>query len=249
MPLNTLIDTAIGKGLDYLAVTDHMDRDFIYCVNNKEVAQLDLPAYAAAMRAAKERYAGKIKLAFGIECGYSADSLPISKKELCQYDYDVIINSVHTVKNEDIYDPVYYEGKTKDQIFLPYIEALSESLDADYPFDIIGHIGYIARKAPFPFVYADYDGLFDAIFKKIIQKGKCMEVNSHVKFAPVDFFPGADLVKRYRELGGELVTFSSDAHQAERVAEKYGLVTGMLKQLGFKYVAGYMRRKPEMYAI
>ncbi|MDR3263159.1 MAG: histidinol-phosphatase HisJ family protein [Clostridiales bacterium] len=249
MPLDDLISTAVRLGLSYLAVTDHMDRDFLFCKNAKSVRQLDLPAYAAAIDKAKKVYGGKIKLAFGIECGYSKASEIMCRDELKDYDFDVIINSVHSVNDEDIYIESYYKNKTKDEILLPYIRAIDESLDIEMPYDIVGHIGYIARKAPYPFEYADYDGLFDKIFKKIIQKGKCLEINSHVKFAKADFFPGISLIKRYRELGGELITFSSDAHQTFRVAEKYPLIAETAKALGFKYFAAYLSHKPEMYLI
>ncbi|MDR2047333.1 MAG: histidinol-phosphatase HisJ family protein [Clostridiales bacterium] len=251
MPLDLLIQTAVSLKLDYLAVTDHLDRDFLFCENPKPVPQLDIAAYAKAVSAAKIKYAGQIKLAFGIECGYSRQTEKMCRDELSRYEYDIdlIINSVHTVENQDVYVESYYDGKTKDEIFLPYIRAIRESLDIDMPYDIVGHIGYIARKAPFQFKYADYDGLFDDIFRKMIEKGKCLEINSHVKTAETDFFPGADLIKRYRELGGELITFSSDAHQPTRVAEKYSLVAKTAKELGFNFFACYLKHKPEMYPI
>jgi histidinol-phosphatase (PHP family) len=249
MPLDELITTAIGLNLDYLAVTDHMDRDFLFCTNCKPVAQIDLPAYAKAVTEAKARYGDRLNLAFGIECGYSEASAEMCKKELSGYDFDLIINSIHTVKNEDIYTPSYYAKKTKDEIFVPYLNAVDESLDAEIPYDIVAHLGYIARKAPFEFRYADYDGLFDRILSRIIQKGKCLEINSHVKFAKTDFFPGIDILKRYRELGGELLTFSSDAHQPYRVAEKYNLIRDAAKSLGFRYFAGYKGHKATMYTL
>jgi histidinol-phosphatase (PHP family) len=249
MPLTALIETAVGKGLEYIAVTDHLDRDFLFCKNSKEVPQLEIAPYAAAMAAAKVKYGTKIKLAFGIECGYSKDGEKMSFDELSPYKFDVIVNSIHTVENQDVYVEAYYKGKTKDEVFIPYINAIRESLETKFPYDIVGHIGYIARKAPFPFLYADYDGLFDGIFKRMIEKGKCLEINSHVKFAKADFFPGKDLVKRYKELGGELLTFSSDAHQTYRIADKYDLVAETAKSLGFKYYACYINRKPEMFLI
>jgi histidinol-phosphatase (PHP family) len=249
MPLFDLINTAVALKLDYLAVTDHLDRDFLYCTNSKPIKQLDIPKYAEAMREAKKIYDGKIKLAFGIECGYSEKSQKMTFDDVTPLNTDVVINSVHTVKDEDVYVPAYYENKTKDEVFLPYINAVLKSLDIALPYDIVGHIGYIARKAPFRFLYEDYDGLLDEIFKKIIQKGKCVEINTHVKFAKADFFPEYDFIKRYRELGGELITFSSDAHQTFRVAEKYDLAAHAVKQAGFKYFAAYIDHKPEFYKI
>ena len=78
--------------------------------------------------------------------------------------------------------------------------------------------------------------------KKIVEKGKTIEINSNVKTG--DFMPTAEIVARYRELGGENITFSSDAHITTRVGEMYDVAKEMAKSAGFRYWTVYRERKP-----
>ena len=53
--------------------------------------------------------------------------------------------------------------------------------------------------------------------------------------------------KRYKELGGELITIGSDAHRPEDIGFAYDRTEALLKELGYKYYAVYKQRLPEMY--
>ena len=56
--------------------------------------------------------------------------------------------------------------------------------------------------------------------------------------------PDLPLVRRYRELGGELVTLGSDAHCVEDLGK--GIEAGMdlLREAGFRHFAVYEQHKP-----
>ena len=69
-----------------------------------------------------------------------------------------------------------------------------------------------------------------------------MEVNS--RGGDLDFLPTVEILKRYKELGGELLTFGSDAHLKSRIGEKYKLIADVLKGLGYKYLFKYLSHKP-----
>lgn len=49
--------------------------------------------------------------------------------------------------------------------------------------------------------------MFDEILRGIIQKGKALEVNGRGTGIP--YIPEDGILRRYRELGGELVTYGS----------------------------------------
>ncbi|MNP28332.1 histidinol-phosphatase [compost metagenome] len=55
--------------------------------------------------------------------------------------------------------------------------------------------------------------------------------------------PKLDIVKRYKELGGEIITVGSDAHSADRVGEGIEYVYEFLKEINFNYIATYDKRK------
>ena len=57
--------------------------------------------------------------------------------------------------------------------------------------------------------------------------------------------PCTDILKRYRELGGEIITIGSDAHVKTSVAYDFGRAGTMLKELGYEYYCLFKNRFPE----
>lgn len=47
--------------------------------------------------------------------------------------------------------------------------------------------------------------------------------------------PHPDVLKRYRELGGEIITIGADAHKPEHIAYDFAKAEEILKSCGFKY--------------
>ena len=43
-------------------------------------------------------------------------------------------------------------------------------------------------------------------------------------------------MRRYYQLGGRKISFGSDAHGPDRIAEKWDEVVAMLKNIGFTYI-------------
>lgn len=241
-PAQKMIEGAIAKGLKYLAITDHCDKDCVVLPGYDWVRQIDLPARFDCLRKLRETYKDDIYLAIGLEFGFEkqANSLYLDINK--EYSTDYIINSVHIVQGVDVYFEEFYNARTKAQAYTQYLICVNNSIDVPYHYDSIGHIGYIARKANYKdkkFIYSDYSDLVDEIFKKIIQKGKALELNTHAKGTLCDFIPYKDFLKRYKELGGELVTIGSDSHTPDRLCENFDIVKNALIENGFKYAFVY----------
>ena len=120
-----------------------------------------------------------------------------------------------------------------------YFRLVRESLDAPYPYDIVGHIGYAARYVPFEnktISLEDFGEQIDDILLTIIQKDKILEINSANKTLPNRTIPSRNIIERYFELGGRKVSFGSDAHFVERIADKREEAVEMLKEIGFTYI-------------
>lgn len=78
-------------------------------------------------------------------------------------------------------------------------------------YDVYGHLDYIARYAPAKsdcrFSYFDYSDLIDGILTHIIENEKGIECNtSGLRKALNATNPSIDILKRYKELGGEIIT-------------------------------------------
>ncbi|NLH58992.1 MAG: histidinol phosphate phosphatase, partial [Clostridiales bacterium] len=56
--------------------------------------------------------------------------------------------------------------------------------------------------------------------------------------------PHPEIIKLYKDLGGEIITIGSDSHKAESVAYKNKASIDLLKGLGFKYITCFDRMEP-----
>ena len=82
----------------------------------------------------------------------------------------------------------------------------------------------------------------------VIAKGKGMEINTSGVDRAGDFLPSAAFLKRYKELGGEIVTLGSDAHAPDRVGQYASEAMAILKDI-FGYVCTFADRKPIFHKI
>ena len=80
--------------------------------------------------------------------------------------------------------------------------------------------------------------------EKIIQKGIALEVNTSSFGILNDFMPSVDILKKYRDMGGYLITLGSDAHVAKNASLYFGEAIDALKKIGFKNIYYYKNRKP-----
>ncbi|GHV01140.1 phosphoesterase [Clostridia bacterium] len=232
--LENMVRAAIRAGCRYLCPTEHCNLDFAR--NRIDIEPSDLDGYAAEFARLRTKYAGQIRLTYGIELGYDmhckSDYADIVKK----YRFEYVINSTHLIDGEDCYHGYFdrYDVKTA---FTNYLKAVRDSLDAPYRFDTVGHFGYVARNCPYENVdmYTAAPDLADDILKTMISRGVCLEANSSVRRAPQPCLPAANVLKRYRELGGESIVFGSDAHRTGDLFRSRSAVIEHLRNVGFKY--------------
>lgn len=243
-----MAQTAVDLGADYLAITDHCDMDTQQEGNKVPVPWrlLDLEAYQADFFKVKEEFKDKIYLAFGIEAGYDKRANGAYQDIISRYNFDIVINSVHFVSGWDAYFPYFFDGKIKSEAYTMYLEAVYESLFAPYRFDIVGHVGYCVRNAPYEdkvMHYADNPELIDKIFLKVIELKKALEVNRHNSI-----IPNIEMLQRYHDLGGRKISFGSDAHRGD-VFNKYQETCEILKKIGFTQFTIFKQGKEEQIEI
>lgn len=80
--------------------------------------------------------------------------------------------------------------------------------------------------------------------------GKGIEVNTAgFKYGLGHPNPTEDILSRYHELGGEILTVGADAHKPEHVAYDFDRIPSILKAAGFKYYTVFKNRQPEFVRI
>ena len=242
-----LIERARELGMEYFAVTEHLDRDYKYCSGERLIPQLNLKRYYNGVQKLREKYQGSdTYVAFGVEAGYSPKTTDYYLGELPKYDFDVIINSIHTMDGGDAYFGKIFEGKTQDEVYNRYLDLLYEAVCVPYEYDIIGHIGYVTRYVKFEeytLWQPKYFEKIDRVLNAIIERDKTVEINTHIRHAEMRYLPEKPILQRYYELGGRNVTFSSDAHLVESVGHRYEEVSALAIEIGFTHWTVYKKRK------
>ena len=114
-------------------------------------------------------------------------------------------------------------------------------------------VDYIIRYRPDktqPYHYLDYSDILDEILKTLIQKGKGIECNTAgFKYGLNQPNPERDLLTRYKELGGEILTIGSDAHKPMHIAYDFEKLPALLNECGFQYYTIFHNRSPKFLPI
>ena len=245
-PAEHMIEKAIDLGLSYLCITDHMDPDMNFPGLD---FTFDLNSYFKKHKEWKEHYKGRITILTGIELGLQPHIAGDLNAVLNSGIYDFVIGSIHVADRIDPYLPEYWADKTEYEGVHRYYENALESLAAFDDFDSFGHLDYIVRYAPTKaenYSYQKYKEIIDEILKTLISKNIGLELNTAgLKYGLGFAHPHTDILKRYKELGGEIITIGSDAHKPEHLAYDFRKVPAILEECGFKYYTIFKKRKPE----
>ena len=141
-PLDTMVQSAISRGLAGICFTDHLDIDY---PQEPGLFLLDLPNYTASVHAMQEQFRSKLPVRLGIELGLQPHLSALHEDILAQYPFDFVIGSSHVVHGFDPYYPDFYEGRDEKECYREYFESILENIHAFDGFDVYGHIDYVVR--------------------------------------------------------------------------------------------------------
>lgn len=253
-----LADFALTNPDTLYCTTEHYD--YGYPVPENQLI-CDIDEYSDAYIKERAEFENKFSITypvlFGIEYNYMAHLGEYYTSLSSRYPFDFVVNSVHLLgKIDPFFDrEVFKLGKAR--IYSDYLTCIIDSLKDSRYFDAVGHFDYLSRYSGYPdakILYKDFPDYFDEIFLLAIRHSKAIEFNTATSFVfktmgHDDFLPDPDIFRRYRELGGELVTYGSDAHKSEHLMRLSQQACGLLKSAGFNYLTYFKARKPILYKI
>ena len=207
-----------------------------------------------------------IDIKLGLELGEGNHDPARAKRVYAMPEYDFILGSLHNLRDEQDFYYIKYESYDQCwELYDRYLDELIELAGINC-FDCMAHIGYCLRYMHRQGFDAEitmerYGGKLDTLLRMLIENGKGIELNvadlvpgghdapgehDEPLLKPV---PSIEILRRYRELGGDIITVGSDAHSVK--AAGAGLREGyqLLSDIGFRYVAVYKRHKPEFKRI
>lgn len=239
-----MCEAAVSKGIRAIAFTDHYDLTVDF-----EKFHYDKRAKQSFFEVTKARnaFAGKILVLKGIELGEALHDLPKTEPILAA-DYDIILGSMHNLKDKPDFIALDY-GKIDIYEYLDeYFDELIR-LSLWHGVDVITHmtcpLRYITGRKGITVDIERYSGKIDAVLKNIIKTGKALEVNTSEVFGTLaKTMPDEKIVRRYRELGGTMITVGSDAHFASDIGKGIPEAVRMISDCGFRTLTFFMKREP-----
>jgi histidinol-phosphatase (PHP family) len=188
----------------------------------------------------------------GIEIGMQLGETNLRNAELVRsYDFDFVLASVHCAWDCAVDIPEYYERRDPETAARDYYDYTLKCLEEYDDFDVLGHLNFIDRFAPRIPKEDEVWEHADAVIRKLVDKGKGMEVNSKI-FRVLGHHhstPTLRMLKRYAELGGETVTTGSDAHSTEEVGAGLKEAEELIRAAGLRYIATFRDRKVSYVAL
>lgn len=199
-----IVSSARRKGLRGFIITDHLD------VGHWDGYIIDFDKYFSVWeRLRKEN--PDLKIIIGLEIGYERKYYKETRSIVSDLPLEYAVNSVH-----------YWERSSAchdERTFLPYLEAIERSLDVDYEFSTVGHIGFLERYANAAMRYDEYGPIMDRIIKAAIARGVRLEENTNA-FGEMRQ-PRADFLQAFKAAGGKRPVLSSDAHDSSDMARSF----------------------------
>lgn len=245
-------------GLTSVCFTDHMDYGFVLSENGREFV-FDVKDYFITLKELQKKYTD-VAIRIGVELGLKEDvfteNLALTKNNA----FDFVIGSTHLIDNFDPYYDDYWEHFGEIGGITHYYETTYQNICQGFDFDVYGHIDYVIRYAPtlkkakkegttkesfIQQIMQNNDEILDAILHKLIENGQGIEVNTGGFLAGLGHpNPHETILARYHELGGQILSVGSDAHDPKNLGYCFEQLPDLLKKCGFTYYTEFANRKP-----
>jgi histidinol-phosphatase (PHP family) len=239
----------IERGFKEIAFTDHLDYD---CPAQNDHL-LDYDRYSADIEEARQKYGRLIHIIKGMEIGLQPQVVEKNVEYTLKNKFDFVIGSVHHVDNLELFTGDFCQGKIREEAYPYYLEEVCRMVESFHNFHVLGHLDVVRRYKGFEnrtMTVEEFPDLIDAILKNLIETGRGIEVNSSgYRHGLNDTLPSLNIVKRFRELGGEIVTVGSDAHRGDAFGYKITESFRVLKEAGFAHVCLFREGNPIMVDI
>ena len=231
----------LGLGL---TVTEHYDYDYLSTIT-EQVGDFRFDA-------AKywESYVGCSgdKLHLGVEVGITDTCLEANREFIAQAPFDLVIGSIHIIDAMDLYYEDFFRSKSKEEAYEKYLRVMARELGRHSYIDVLGHIDYVCRYAPYEdknIVYGQFHEEIDAVLKTALETDTVIELNTRRlgdKAAAEKLLP---IYQRYYTLGGRYVSLGSDAHTPENIGMNFSTALEMADAAQLQPVT-FCQRKMEI---
>ena len=233
-------EAAIAQGMREIAFADHADFG-----PDDPPGYFRPVEYLAEIERCRTRYGDRLTIRAGVEMGEPHIFAREAEAVLAAGEFDFVIGSAHYAHRlQCAWKPPFFEQPLR-QAYEAYFQQVVH-LAAEGDFDVLGHLDLVKRDAhkfgkPYdgPEPYAD---MIRAALRSVIKRGKGIEINTSSLYkgkGMAETCPSLEILCWYRELGGEILTFGSDAHTPDKIGAHLNVALEMARSAGFTRLARF----------
>lgn len=237
-------EAAIARGLSEIGFADHADLEPL----DECHGYLRPAAYLDEIKRCRRRYGDCLTIRAGVEIGGGHAHRDQAAELLEAHEFDFVLGSLHWVDDRLHCDERFFAGRTLDEGLRAYFDELA-CLVAEADYDVLAHLDTVRRAAYRAFglkvlEYAPYEDVIRCVLRTLVGRGKGLEVNTVTyRRGMGDPSPPLQVLRWYRELGGEILTLGSDAHTPDSVGACFDVALEMARAAGFERLARFEKRR------
>jgi histidinol-phosphatase (PHP family) len=238
-------ERAVDLGLPAIAFTEHLDFT-VWDAADRATARglrarhpahhqpIDVDLYAETIWEARQRFP-QLRVWSGVEAGEPHLFGASVAAHLSVSPVDRILGSLHSLPVDGrlmgVNRLLHAPGVDVDATMRRYLAEMVGMITSSDVFQVLAHCDYPRRYWPggrdrYP--EAAFEEEYRAVFRALAGSGRALEVNTTSPLWSVD------LLRWYREEGGDAVSFGSDGHQPHLVGQRFELAVDIVEQAGFR---------------
>jgi histidinol-phosphatase (PHP family) len=202
---------------------------------------LALGSYLECVQRCRERFPG-LRILSGMELGEPHWHEDHVNSLLSLGRVDRVLGSVHSLAVDDTWMVDHlFTRLDSGELMRAYLAEVLKLVESSVPFAVLAHIDYPVRYWPAPAGGFD-PGVFEEEYRSVLgalaRSGRALELNTEVPLP-------AAIVRWWYEVGGDAMTFGSDAHQPSTVATGFSHAAAVAEACGFRpgrYAYDFWRR-------
>jgi histidinol-phosphatase (PHP family) len=192
---------------------------------------LDINGYLDCLDQCRHRYPG-LRILSGVELGESHRHRDRADTLLRQGGFDRVLGSLHCLPIGDGFaEPPYLYGELPpDRVVRDYLEEIPRLLEGAPPFEVLAHLDYPFRAWPANSGPLDIQSFAEELrgaLRAIAGSGRALEINTARRIEP-------ELVRWWYDVGGDAVSFGSDAHEPLELARDLVDAAALAEACGFR---------------
>lgn len=239
---------AVDLGVPIIAFTEHLDHT-VWTVNLDALTEhdplrqladrdgiftppkFDAAGYLESIEQCGDRYPD-LRILSGLELGEPHWHAGHVAEVLAAGTFDRLLGSLHCLPDEARYaePPGLYAHREPSEVMRAYLAEVTRLVTESDAFSVLAHIDYPVRSWPDhvrPFVPDDFEEEFRHTLRVIAQSGRALEVNTRIPLH-------TQILSWWHDVGGEAITFGSDAHEPGAVARGFAEAAQVAQAHGYR---------------